>query len=109
MPTTKIYDFHAQYEHEYDETPALYVYKVAIDKDGLWYADTQANLSYRFSEEETAEVLDVLKSSNSGIDTLADLYWDEWFSSEDFYIRDTLPKTVLAWIDALPEYEYETY
>ncbi len=108
MPTTKIYDFHVQFEQDYDETPVLYAYEVALDKEGLWYAETQACVSRTFSEEETADVLERLRQSDSGIDTLADLYWDEWFSSEDFYIRDTLPKTVLDWIDDLPEYEYIT-
>ena len=108
MSKTTEYDLHAQFEVGYDDTPTIWAYQLFRERSGDLATDTQNTFdSHRFSQEETDYVLEKFRQSNSGIDALDDLYWDEWFSNSDKHPRDLLPPTILKWIDNLPEYELE--
>ena len=105
----KRYDFHIQFENELDDEPRVYAYRMYYDKDGLLYSDTHPSSSYYFTDDETQQALEIFKKSDSGIDELADLYWDEWFTTEDEWMLKTglLSDKAIDWINTLPEYEIE--
>jgi len=108
MSKTTEYDLHAQFEVGYDNTPTIWAYELFREPNGDLSTSTEGTYdSYKFSQEETNYLVDKFRQSNSGIDSLDDLYWDEWFTTLEKHYRDVLPETVLNWIDSLPEYEME--
>lgn len=106
---TKEYDLHVQFEIGYDEQPKIWAYELYLDKGGFLTTNGYAVASYCFTEEDTEQALAKFKESDSGIDTIDDLYWDEWFTTKDDYMMKTnlLSPAVLEWINSLPEYEME--
>lgn len=106
---TKEYDLHVQYEVGYDEQPKIWAYTLFMDKGYLTTASSQAFDSYYFTEEDTEYSLTKFIESNSGIETVDDLYWDEWFTTKDDHmiLYNALSPKVIEWINSLPEYELE--
>lgn len=105
---TKKYDLHVQFEIGYDEQPKIWAYQLFM-KDDFLNTDTHACLSYTFTEEDTEYSLTKLIEANCGIETIDDLYWDEWFISNesDVISYNALSPKVIEWINSLPEYEME--
>lgn len=106
---TKEYDLHVQFEIGYDEQPKIWAYELFLEEGGFLATSSHACCSYTFTEEDTQHSLSKFIEANCGIETIDDLYWDEWFISNESAVisYNALPPKVIEWINSLPEYEME--
>ena len=100
--TTKVYDLHLCYEVGYDDEPRVYARQLWLDSSGDWNTNDDDYENYYYTDEDINWSVEKFN-----LEELSDLYFDEWFTTEDTHLMlDNLPPKALEWVASLPAYEY---
>jgi hypothetical protein len=89
------FTYHLQFEAQYDEVPVIRVYENYLDFDGELHTDFEQIVDrYEFTNDDVEFTLAIL-----GIESIEDLWIDEYFSVEAYAKQKWIHPIVTEWVE----------